>query len=202
MLFYDPSVRLFHSEHIPYAVLALSVIVIFVLVPPLLLLLYPTRLFRKCLNCCGFQRWDILHLIADVFQGWYKDGTEGTPDYRALSALYMLLRIIYGAGFLVLIVYRHHYILGSYLLGLSHVFLGTFFLIAMPYKKKWMNFIDGVIVLSIGMVLLISLFDKKLVFVVGSVIIATEVVLICLCNLKACNYKAPLGGFEFGVYTR
>ena len=103
MLFYDPSIRFFHSEHIPYAVLALSVIVIFVLLPPLLLLLYPTQLFRKCLNWCGFRRWDVLHLIADVFQGWYKDGTEGMPDCRALCALYMLLRIAFGGLFVLMV---------------------------------------------------------------------------------------------------
>ena len=183
LLFYDPSIRLFHSEHVPYALFALSVMVIFVLLPPLLLLLYPTRLFRKCLSLCGFQRWDILHLIADVFQGWFKDGTEGTLDYRALSALYMLMRIVCGAGFLFLVVYRHHYILGSYFLGLSHIFLGTFFLTAMPYKKKWMNVVDGLIMLTIGMVLLISIFDNKLVFLVGSVIIAVENTVICLCKM-------------------
>lgn len=183
VLFYDPSVRFFHSEHIPYAILALSIMVIFVLFPPLLLLLYPTRLFRKCLNWCGFQRWDVLHLFADVFQGWYKDGTEGTPDYRALSSLYMLMRIICGASFLLLVVYRHHYILGSYFFGLSHIFLGAFFLASMPYKKKWMNTFDGLIVLSIGMVLLISIFDNKLVFLVGSIIITMEVVVICLYEM-------------------
>ena len=32
-------------------------------------------------------------MITDTFQGWYKDGTEDTYDYRPLSALYMLLRI-------------------------------------------------------------------------------------------------------------
>ena len=54
VLLYDPSIKYLHSEHIPYAILALSVITVFVLLPPLFLLLYPTRLFRKCLNCCGF----------------------------------------------------------------------------------------------------------------------------------------------------
>ena len=29
------------------------------------------KLFRKFLSCCGFRRWDILHLVMDVFQGWY-----------------------------------------------------------------------------------------------------------------------------------
>ena len=122
----------------------------------------------------------LIHLIADVFQGWCKDGTDGTPDYGALSALYMLMRIICGAGFLMLVIHRHHYILGSYFLGLSHIFLGTFFLMAMPCKKRWMNFVDGLIVLCIGMVLLISIFDNKLIFLVGSVIIAMEGVVICL----------------------
>ena len=198
MLFYDPGIRFFNSEHIPYAVLALSVIVIFVLLPPLLLLLYPTQLFRKCLNGCGFRRWDVLHLIADVFQGWYKDGTEGTQDYRALSALYMLMRIICGAGFLVLAVHRHHYILGSYFIGLSHIYLGTFFLVAMPYKKKWMNFVDGLIVLSVGLVLLISIFDNRLVFLVGSVIITLEVVVISLCEVCKCVSRA-VGAPKDGV---
>ena len=183
VLFYDPSIRFFHSEHIPYAILALSIMIIFVFLPPLLLLLFPTQLFRKCLNWCGFRRWDVLHLIADVFQGWYKDGTEGTPDYRALSSLYMLMRIICGAGFLLLVVYRHHYILGSYFFGLSHIFLGTFLLASMPYKKKWMNIFDGLIVLSIGMVLLISIFDNKLVLLVGCIIIVMVIVVICLSEV-------------------
>ena len=50
--------------------------------PPLLLLLYPIHLFRRLFICCGFRRWDILPVIMDTFQGWYKDGTEGTYDYR------------------------------------------------------------------------------------------------------------------------
>ena len=186
VLFYDPTIRFFHSEHIPYAILAFSILAIFVLLPPLLLLLYPTRLFKKCLNWCGFRRWDVVHLIADVFQGWYKDGTEDTRDYRALSALYMLLRIICGAVFLLLVRYRHHSVLGSYFLGMSHFLLGTFFLIARPYKKQWMNFIDGLIVLSIGMILLISIFDNRMVFLIGIIIVGVEIVVICLCSI--CKY--------------
>ena len=59
LLLYDPSIRFLHSNHIPYVVLALSIIAVFVL-PPLLLLLYPiaTRVFRACLKFMGFRRWD------------------------------------------------------------------------------------------------------------------------------------------------
>ena len=104
VLLYDSTIRFFHSEHIPYVVVSMSVIVIFVLLPPLLLLLYPTRLFRKCLSCCGFRRWDILHMIMDIFQGWYKDGTEGTHDYRPLSALYMVIRLVFCSTCFVMLV--------------------------------------------------------------------------------------------------
>ena len=95
LLLYDPNIRFFHSEHIPYATIALLVIliIIFIILPPLLLLVYPTSIFKKYLKCLGFHRWDILHHIKDIFQGWFKDGTEGTRDYRSLSALYLLFRV-------------------------------------------------------------------------------------------------------------
>ena len=69
VLLFDTNVNFFHAEHIPYAALALSVIFIFVLPPPLLLLFYPTRFFRKLLSYCRFKRWDVLNFIMDIFQG-------------------------------------------------------------------------------------------------------------------------------------
>lgn len=152
VLLYDPNIPFFQSKHIPYIVISLSVITTFVLLPPLLLLLYPTRLFRSLLTHCGFRRWDIFHMIMDVFQGWYKDGTEGTFDYRPLSALYMLLRIGLVGEFLTVI----HISLQSggeikwIATGIVHVLLGNFFLIAKPYKKRWMNIVDGLILTLFG----------------------------------------------------
>ena len=153
VLLYDRTIPFLHSLHSPYIIIALSVIATFVLLPPLLLLLYPTSLFKKLLNCCGFRRWDILHMIMDIFQGWYKDGTEGTYDYRPLSALYMLLRVTLVGEYLMIIGLSLH---GSgslkwFVTGMLHVFLGTFFYVAKPYKKQWMNVIDGSIVTSIGL---------------------------------------------------
>ena len=144
VLLYDPSIKFLHSEHVPYAILALSIIIVFVLIPPLFLLLYPTRLFRKCLNCCGFRRWDILHLVMDIFQGWYKDGTEGTYDYRPFSALYMIMRIVLSFAYFKLLVYGYakHYLFDE-LVGLLYAFLGIIILAFKPYKVNWMNHTDG-----------------------------------------------------------
>ena len=152
VLLYDPNIVFFRSQHTPYIIISLSVITTFILLPPLLLLLYPTRLFRGLFTCCGFRRWDILHMIMDTFQGWYKDGTEGTYDYRSLSALYMLLRIGLVGEYLTVIGVspRGGGGLKWYVTGTLHVLLGTFFLIAKPYKKQWMNIVDGLILIVIG----------------------------------------------------
>jgi hypothetical protein len=92
-------------------VLALSIIAVFILLPPLVLLLYPMRLFRTCLSYMGFRRWDILHLVMDIFQGWFKDKTENQFDYRSFSALYLLLRILFAlVGIAIILnVFKRHY---------------------------------------------------------------------------------------------
>ena len=168
VLLYDPSIKFLHSEHIPYIVLALSVIAFFVLFPPLLLLLYPTRLFRKCLSCCGFRRWDILHLVMDVFQGWYKDGTEGNYDYRPLSALYMLLRLVFSFAYFRLLVSRR-YILFEVIVGIFYALLGMMFLAFKPYKVNWMNHIDGNIFLLLAFFSLTYGLKTKVTYYIGIV---------------------------------
>ena len=152
VLLYDPNIQYFKSHHTPYIIIALIMIVLFILIPPLLLLFYPTRLFRKLLTCCGFRRWDILHMIMDTFQGWYKDGTEGTYDYRSLSALYMLLRVALVGEYLTVIALspRSHGDLKWFITGSFHLLLGTCFLMSKPYKKKWMNIADALVLLLIG----------------------------------------------------
>ena len=147
ILLYDPNIHYFTSEHIiPYIITALSAL-IFILLPPLFLLLYPTCLFKALLTCCGFRRWDILHMIMDTFQGWYKDGTEGTYDYRPLSALYMLLRVALVGEFLIVIALSPHSNSTSkwFITGFLHVYLGSFFSYhqtiqkAMDKQCRWFN---------------------------------------------------------------
>ena len=72
------------------------IVITCIIPPPILLVLYPTKFLKKCIGCLGFQRWDVLHHIINVFQGCYKDGTEGTVDYRLLSAFFLILQIAHG----------------------------------------------------------------------------------------------------------
>ena len=84
----DPHIHYFSRGHLPYVVPAITIIVTLGVLLPLFLMLYPTR--------CGsrFFGGRILKSVVEAFQGSYKDGTNGTRDYRAVSALYLVCRVV------------------------------------------------------------------------------------------------------------
>ena len=91
-LFYSPSVIYFGDDHLPYAVLAIVIITLFVSIPTITLILYPFQFFQKFLSLFPLN-WHFLHAFVDSFQGCYKDGTEpGTFDCRWFSALILLIQ--------------------------------------------------------------------------------------------------------------
>ena len=97
VLYYDPSVEYHALEYSIFAAIAGCVLVIFL--PTVLLILYPTRLFRKCVSCCGFRTWHALHMFVESFQGQYKDGTNGTCDFRMVSASFLILNHVLTISF-------------------------------------------------------------------------------------------------------
>ena len=62
------------SGHLPYALLALVLSVVLVVIPTLLLFLYPCRCCQRILNKAKCNS-PVLRTYMDVFQGQYKDGT-------------------------------------------------------------------------------------------------------------------------------
>ena len=86
----DPTVSPYSHKHMPLIFLS-AIILIFILSPPTILLaVYPTKCFRKVSTCLK-PRW--LIAFTDTFQGCYKDGTNGTRDYRAISG-YILATLL------------------------------------------------------------------------------------------------------------
>ena len=136
----------------------------------------------------GLKRWDILHLVMDIFQGWFKDGTctdNQHIDYRSFSALYLLLRILFAFVFIG-IVLNIGVVIGKtfnfywIILGLFHVILGVLFLVLKPYKKNWMNHSDGLILLLFGTVMLTSRLAPKFTFILAIVIAVLVMVSVSL----------------------
>ena len=132
VMYYDSTMEFFSKDHLPYAALNICVVLVFIALPTFVLILYPARIFRKCITCCGFGRLHALHTFMEAFQGQYKDGTNGTQDFRIVSALYLVFRI---AGlFQFLGVHdRGNHAYGWLAAALILVCTSLFFAISRPY---------------------------------------------------------------------
>ena len=92
-LYLAPDVVYFGHTHLPYALVALVLSVALVVIPTLLLFLYPCQCFQRFLNKinCNSQ---VLRTYMDVFQGHYKDGTNNSRDFRFFSGVFLVVRVI------------------------------------------------------------------------------------------------------------
>ena len=135
-LYYDGSMEYFGMHHLPYAVVAILVLLVFTFFPILLLCLYPCRCFQRLLNRyhCNSQ---VLHYFMDSFQGCFKEGTNGNTDCRYFSALYLITRITMHLGFIVTTNTFSTFFQTVLLLGM--IVLLAFF---KPYKKQLYTNLD------------------------------------------------------------
>ena len=134
-LYYAGNLEYFGEEHRPYAILAVVMLCVFVILPIAVLALYPFNFFQKFLNLFPF-RWYILHTFVDSFQGCYKDGTEpGTRDYRWFSVVYFISRILF------LVIYAATLnTLAFSLISLLLMILAILVMTLKPFKPQHNNF--------------------------------------------------------------
>ena len=89
--YYNATVEFMGPEHLPYAILAVTVLVIG-LIFPLMLLLYPMKWFQKLLNISHVNS-PSLRTFMECFQGNYRDKSDGGWECRYFSAVYPVFRI-------------------------------------------------------------------------------------------------------------
>ena len=140
----DPTVEYFGLEHLPYALTAIFLSFVLILIPLLLLFLYPLRSFQTFLNNRQWQ-CTTLHIFADSFHGCYKDGTNGTRDYRWFAGLHLLLR------FIVILLYdiSNYYQSSSFLMVTTVSGYMVLLAVLQPYKKYYHLRMDMVLLFGL-----------------------------------------------------
>ena len=148
-LYYDPTVPYLGRSHLPYAITAILVLVLFVFTPGILLLLYPLRLFQRFLNLFPI-RWHILHTFVDSYQGCYKDGMEpGTRDCRGFASLLFLLRLF------LMCIYAFSRDSTFLPMGtIAIILVALLFILAEPFKRNASHFSYEIIIFLILLALL------------------------------------------------
>ena len=90
VLYIDPSVVYFSHEHILYLIIALVPCVFLVLIPALLLLVYPTSIYRSFSRLISTRKQLAITTFAEALHNCFKDGLNGTRDYRSFAGLIIL----------------------------------------------------------------------------------------------------------------
>ena len=192
-LYYDGSIEYFGKKHLPYAILALFVVLIFIILPILLLLLYPMRCFQRCLGHCRV-RWHALHIFIDAFQGCFKDGTNGTRDCRYFAAVYLLARLVLIFLFAVTNSVAYYATAMSVLIGVT-MLLAIF----QPYKAEFRtyNAVDSGFILTLAMWYVTALFFSKTPVKSHKLLDATVVVSFLLAALPLLYLVVIFGHWIF-----
>ena len=143
----------FGKAHAPYAVLALFTCLLLIVLPLIIILLYPTRLFQKLTPCCGPRKLQAVRTFVEVFQGCYKDGTtnRGSRDCRLVSGIYLIGRI--GSGAVTAKSNSASSITQSYgwlMTSVFFVLVSVFFAFFKPYRRWCHNVIDTITLLWIA----------------------------------------------------
>lgn len=138
---FQQNISYLSKEHLPFAFLAIVVLILLVVLPPLLFLVYPMKCCqRSCIqypcNKAGLTQF------VEIFQGCFKDGTENTRDYRWFAIFYFALRF---AMFVTHMIGYGGRPKTSFLLP-AIVLLGASLTILLlrPYKRNLYNSVDGV----------------------------------------------------------
>ena len=97
-LYSDPTISYLSQQYLLYLLLPVVISIFLVLVPSLLLCVYPTRVYTKLSQCVSARVRLAITAFAEALHCCFKDGLNGTRDYRASAGLVILL---YPASLLV-----------------------------------------------------------------------------------------------------
>ena len=154
--YYNATVEFMGPEHLPYAILAITVLAIG-LIFPLMLLLYPMKWFQKLLNISHVNS-PSLRAFMECFQGNYRDKSDGGWECRYFSAVYPLFRI--GTSLTYALTRNDFFMLLEILMSLGVI---TVLQVFHPYKKQCNKYrtLDTLFLMCvIGGIVSIVLHDK------------------------------------------
>ena len=85
VFFIDPTMDWLSHKSIPYLLIAGVIFILFTLIPSLLLCIYPTRVYRYLSRFLSARKRLAITAFAEALHSCFKDGLNGTRDYRALA---------------------------------------------------------------------------------------------------------------------
>jgi hypothetical protein len=156
VVFYNGDITWFSIQHLPYAIPAIFMTIVLVLLPPIVLLIYP--LHFKILSALRISESKCVVLLLrplnklkpllDSFQGSFKD------EYRFFSGLYFVYRFSILAGVTLSRFQEIYFIIFGLLL-----FTILLHAIFQPYKERLHNIIDTLLFIDLAFINGITMYN-------------------------------------------
>ena len=110
VLYFDATVEYLSPMHISFLLISLLQYTIFVVLPSLLLALYPTRVYRFFCRYISSRKQLAIMSFAEALNNCFRDGLNGTKDYRytagvsifcfpIVDALCGIIQLAFGIGY-------------------------------------------------------------------------------------------------------
>ena len=96
ILYSDPSIPPLSTEHILCLTIAIVVCFVLAIIPAFILCLYPTRIYEKLSRCVAYRKRLVVTTFAEVLNSSFKDGLNGTRDYRMITGIIILIYPLFG----------------------------------------------------------------------------------------------------------
>ena len=156
----DHSLTYSRMQYYLFLAPSLIIFLVFNILPPLLLILYPLKAFRSCLSKCHLN-YITVNIFIEKIHGCYRNGLDGGRDMRSFSGLYFLLQFF--ACIAEAFAKVTDYFQTFFLSGVLFSFTALIIALAKPYKKPYMTCLDTLIVFNLAVqCFILSLEEQKL----------------------------------------
>ena len=135
---------------------------------PSILLFYPTRIFHRILSRTGFCFYNTISVLADAFQGHYKDGTEGTRDYRPAFSCSYILCLVYPVAMCQYSARLEKPTPFAAVMIYTLLVASLFYALVQPCKKAYINIMESLVYATASLVVF-NLYTFDLTFGTGRV---------------------------------
>ena len=162
VVFYAGDFSYFHRDHLKYAIPAPCFAATLILIPPILLIVYPLcyRLFAllgledsSCVQIsCKIIPLEKIKPLFDSFQSCFKD------NYRFFSGLYFFYRLIALINFLAFDSLTKFYIA----LEVQLVIMLTLHAATNAYKKHWHNILDTLLLANLAIINALTMYNYRI----------------------------------------
>ena len=139
----------YSKSYTSFVVISGMLYLVYILLPPLLLILYPIKTFRSCLSKCCLNSLTIT-IFTDKIQNCYRNGLDGGRDMRSFSAFYFYLRLLLHAvlvKFGKIILKENEWTS----LGVTYSLSALIVALIRPYRRTYMNICDSLLLINIAM---------------------------------------------------